>query len=55
MPDGTVEVRAAGPPEDLESLRERLARGPSPARVDDIRESAIESTADLPGGFEVRY
>lgn len=54
VPDGTVEVRAAGPPERLESLRERLRQGPSAALVEGIR-TAEPADERLPEGFEVRY
>lgn len=52
--DGTVHLRAAGPPERVEALRDRLRRGPPAARVEAI-EDAERDAADLPAGFRVRY
>lgn len=54
VPDGTVEVRAAGPDERLDALRERLREGPPPALVEGIR-TADPPDDGLPEGFEVRY
>jgi acylphosphatase len=38
LPDGTVEVAAAGDPQQLELLRGELRRGPRGAAVDDLEE-----------------
>ncbi len=51
--DGTVEVRAAAPPEVLAEFRARLLAGPPAARVTDVTEAGVADGA-LPGGFEVR-
>lgn len=39
LPDGRVEVAAAGAPHALRALREWLARGPALARVDAVAEA----------------
>lgn len=52
--DGSVEVVAEGPPDDLGRLLEALHRGPFAARVERIEEAWTDPT----GGherFEVRY
>lgn len=36
LPDGSVEVHAAGAPEALEALERALREGPPPARVDSV-------------------
>ena len=52
LPDGRVEVLAAGPPDALEALAEWLRQGPPGARVE-----AVERTPAAPGdvgeGFHV--
>lgn len=45
LPDGCVEVVAAGRTEDLEALAARLAKGPPSGRVEAVEESA-PSAAD---------
>jgi len=42
LPDGTVEVEAAGEKDGLARLEERLRQGPPPARVAVLREREIE-------------
>lgn len=49
--DGRVEVHAAGEPDDLDALEEKLGEGPRAARVQDVTE--IESDRDLPTDFRV--
>lgn len=51
LPDGRVEVHAAGTTAALEDLERRLERGPAAARVD--RVEAISPAEDLPPGFEI--
>jgi len=55
VPDGTVEVRAAGPAERLEALCERLRRGPPSARVASIDATELPGDVELPDRFEARY
>jgi acylphosphatase len=51
--DGSVEVLAAGPRDQLELLNTALQRGPAGARVEVVeQQSAAES--DLPDDFEIR-
>jgi len=38
LPDGSVEVAAAGDPQQLDLLRDELLRGPNGATVDDLEE-----------------
>ena len=51
LPDGRVEVLAWGQKDHIESLGEWLSRGPSAARVDDVRVEEIESDLAVPDGF----
>lgn len=51
LPDGRVEVHAAGPAEALDDLERRLERGPAAARVDRLEE--IRPADELPAGFEI--
>lgn len=48
LPDGQVEVVAAGDPESLDRLRAALRHGPRHARVEGVEETQI---SDEPGGF----
>lgn len=51
LPDGRVEVVAAGPPEALAELAEWLWTGSPGARVDSVQVEAYD--APVPGGFHV--
>jgi acylphosphatase len=42
LPDGSVEVLACGTNESVQSLRQWLHHGPPMARVDDLREEAVD-------------
>jgi acylphosphatase len=54
LPDGRVEVVAAGADEALLELREILHRGPAGALVDSV--SSTEQVLDLEmDGFEIRH
>lgn len=53
LPDGRVEVLAAGEDDALEAFREWLDHGPSAARVDRVEEAETDS-GDAPVGFEIR-
>lgn len=46
LPDGSVEIHAAGDEKDLDTLEESLWRGPSAARVDDVER--LEPDPDTP-------
>ncbi|MBV9086319.1 MAG: acylphosphatase [Acidobacteria bacterium] len=46
-PDGSVEVLAAGTPEQLLALRGRLHAGPRAARVDEVDESEAQPVSNL--------
>ena len=52
LPDGRVEVEAAGSPERLDALRERLRQGPPGSRVSGLEDPPIE---DAPrwDGFDI--
>lgn len=53
LPDGAVEVHAAGAPEALDDLESRLARGPGHAEVREVQR--LGPGRDLPEkGFEIR-
>jgi acylphosphatase len=49
LPDGTVEVLAAGPDDALAALERWLHQGPPMSRV--IRVEAITADGDVPQGF----
>jgi acylphosphatase len=53
LPDGGVEVLAQAEPAVLERFHDWLRQGPPAARVTNV-ERAMESTADLPAGFQIR-
>jgi len=54
LPDGRVEIRVAGDPQEVATFRERIEQGPRWGRVDRLEEEAIEAD---PGWtrFEVRF
>jgi acylphosphatase len=54
LPDGTVEVAAAGAEEDLNKLLSFLHHGPTLARVEGVEVDWTDQTR-LEKGFEVRY
>ncbi len=49
LPDGRVEVRAAGDPERLARLVDRLREGPPAARVTEIAEEELATVPDWEG------
>ena len=51
LPDGSVEIQAAAPPEALERFRAAVRAGPPGARVDEVRR--VASSPDLPLHFRV--
>jgi acylphosphatase len=52
LPDGRVEVLAAGEPSALEALETWLWQGPALARVDEV---VVEAAAEVPSeGFSTR-
>jgi acylphosphatase len=55
LSDGSVEVLARGAPAAVEALRLWLHRGPALARVDVVREIALDEEAELriPEDFEI--
>ncbi len=53
LPDGRVEVLAAGPAGAVEEFRRWLQRGPPMARVDQV-ECRAESAFGVPAGFVTR-
>ena len=50
--DGSVELRAEGPPNVLQTFRRRVEQGPPGARVSNVVELA-ESDEILPARFEI--
>ncbi len=54
LPDGSVEVLAAGAPAALDALRAWLERGPARARVDAVAELGPGGDGAPPAGFEIR-
>ena len=52
-PDGSVELEAAGSPEGIAELKEKVGRGPAVSRVDRVAELPA-STQALPFPFEQR-
>jgi acylphosphatase len=53
MPDGSVEVLARGAAAAVEQLRVWLQRGPSHARVEEVREIPPDDVAPVPDGFDI--
>ena len=53
LPDGSVEILAEGPPGAVEELRAWLQRGPTQARVTEVREITPGDAAPLPEGFHI--
>jgi acylphosphatase len=53
LPDGTVELEAAGPIELLDQLTEALRAGPPGARVDEVQVGARTTSSHLPEGFSI--
>jgi acylphosphatase len=53
LPDGSVEVRAAGSEQSLGYLLSAVRRGPERARVDEITQAPIEDEAALERPFKV--
>lgn len=49
LPDGRVEVHAAGDPERLARFVERLRQGPSASRVTEIAEEEMATVPDWEG------
>jgi acylphosphatase len=54
LPDGSVEIVAAGPKEDLDRFVEYLRRGPSLARVTGV-DLDWDHQGDTPRPFAIRY
>ena len=54
LPDGTVEVKAEGPEQDLEQLKAFCEEGPTMARVEDMELDWKEHKDEF-SNFEVRY
>jgi acylphosphatase len=54
LPDGSVEVVAAGPPDDLEQFIDYLHRGPNLARVTGV-ELDWNDRSETPRPFGIRY
>jgi acylphosphatase len=52
LPDGSVEVLAAGAAASLDELREWLHRGPPMARVDEVAELAVGAEVTVSATFE---
>ena len=53
LPDGTVEVQAAGDPDLLDTLLRWLAEGPPSARVLRVDATREMLAAELPPGFHI--
>jgi acylphosphatase len=49
LPDGRVEVEAAGEPERLEAFRRRLREGPPGSRVAALEEQELDTVPDWDG------
>ena len=54
LPDGSVEVVAAGKAEALIELEHALAQGPEFARVDSVDKAEISDEIDMPKSFDIR-
>ena len=53
LPDGRVEVVAAGPADAIDALAAWLAIGPDAARVDRVEREALTDARGIPDRFEV--
>ena len=53
LPDGSVEVIAAGPDQALAALERALQRGPTMARVDRVERLEVPHDMKLPKRFEI--
>ena len=53
LPDGSVEVVAQGAATALDELHSWLHRGPSEARVDEVRETPAEEAGAIGGEFGI--
>lgn len=51
LSDGSVEVLAQGEASQLHALRLWLQQGPAHARVEEVRETAVDEADAVPGGF----
>lgn len=51
LPDGTVEVRAAGPPDAIRELESRLRRGPRSSSVERLERFTVDEIAGH--GFQI--
>ncbi|HKJ92910.1 MAG TPA: acylphosphatase [Longimicrobiales bacterium] len=51
-PDGSVEVRMAGPGEALDRFLEALRSGPPAARVERVQDASLPD-GELPASFEI--
>ena len=54
-PDGSVELEVEGDPDDIDSLRANVKRGPPTAIVRDVVEVPAHPGPPLPRPFAVRY
>lgn len=54
LPDGTVEVVAEAPTDELGRFEETLAHGPAGARIDNVERTQLSHHVDLPKSFEIR-
>ncbi len=55
LPDGRVEVVAAGSPRALDQLEQAIRRGPLAARVESVDKSSDVSPEDtLPNSFDIK-
>jgi acylphosphatase len=53
LPDGSVEITAAGTPETLEGLMASVRRGPPGADVSDLKSLPVPEGADYPDPFSI--
>lgn len=53
LPDGSVEVIAAGSDDALAELGRALARGPAMARVTGVETSEVPHEMNIPNGFDI--
>ena len=53
LPDGSVEISAAGSAEAIEGLRAAVRRGPAGAEVAEVRDLPGDAEADLPDPFSI--
>jgi acylphosphatase len=54
LTDGRVEIVAQGPPKAIDTLLEKVKKGPPGSRVDNVKESEVDAREKLAEHFQIR-